>query len=564
MNKHGSIIESEGTNTAVTTSDIVATTQNSTLDMKTLGKNVKHLKHLMPQGRAAFSAVIKTQRRYSCASFKQSLERGWGPRALEVLQDPPREIGDQTCFRLVTVRHGMGYHNDAFGTASFANRDADLNHVGQDEANLLGEVLRDTTLFQENLLIVVSPFTRALQTLLGIMGGETSWKFPTIVQPLCAEHTLSRSTIQQGDRGSTREELEQKFPPELYPMLDFSTIDRYCRDCGAEAGSWWHHGLSTFERPEDFEVRAENFRKWLGYECALRGVTHVLVVSHGGLLCSAFDNDSYENCEFRVFDLCRNGDFFRCSLPIVEPTVLIIYGVEENFSGKTYKITGMVAGIEFSVERRLSTIRECLHAYVRRALSDSEYLAAFPTSFPGARIKWPNLRPWLQQLAVAIEKKIIDGDHRQHVISFFLDPSGPESKRRSSNSWLALNSQQTSLNQRRTTISPPSSPRNPRTLVISWVTPKPHGVYEIIGCLEKEQLTFMVACRLSEARESLHVPVKSALNPADYRFFFPTSFPGASIHAKNLEPWLQQLSGAINSEIFEEEFRDRLITFFRK
>jgi hypothetical protein len=46
--------------------------------------------------------------------------------------------------------------------------------------------LFDLDSYNGNLLFVVSPFTRTLQTLVHLMG-KKHWDIPTIIQPLCAE-----------------------------------------------------------------------------------------------------------------------------------------------------------------------------------------------------------------------------------------------------------------------------------------------------------------------------------------------------------------------------------------
>merc|ERR1712196_508705 len=121
----------------------------------------------------------------------------------------------------------MGHHNGLGGALSTFNRDATLNKVGIAEATAVGEELERMGITETFDLIVVSPFTRTLETA-AFMLGSRARSLPTVVQPLCAEHTLARSTMQQGDRGSTAEELQAIFPTEQFPQYDFATLQEYC------------------------------------------------------------------------------------------------------------------------------------------------------------------------------------------------------------------------------------------------------------------------------------------------------------------------------------------------
>lgn len=247
-----------------------------------------------------------------------------------------RPLAVDTTVRIVCVRHGMGHHNDRFETASFMNRDSELNLIGEAQALHAGELLRAVGLLDapEKTLVVISPMRRTLQTALLLLGAD-EWQCPTIVQPLAAETNVSSrfrapglikhlvSAVQQGDHGSTSAELRQQFPAARHPQLDFSTIDRYCDEMGsrwapggAEEGKWWHHGHpgGIESRAEDAQARSTALRTWLAGEAARRGASTVLLISHGGMLKQTFATDSFANSEFRCFDLLVSGALRPCEL----------------------------------------------------------------------------------------------------------------------------------------------------------------------------------------------------------------------------------------------------------
>lgn len=62
---------------------------------------------------------------------------------------------------------------------------------------------------------IVSPFTRTLQTFSIIMRDREP--IETVINPLCAEHSLIFSKIAKGDRGTKQEELQLKFQADTYP-----------------------------------------------------------------------------------------------------------------------------------------------------------------------------------------------------------------------------------------------------------------------------------------------------------------------------------------------------------
>jgi len=240
--------------------------------------------------------------------FRAGLESGWGVRELPVLLEaaPPAAV------RILAARHGMAKNNDLRGVFSCFNRDACLNDVGWAQAQAVGAALEQLNVGGSFDLVVVSPFTRALQTASAILGKHTN-KVPTLVQPLCAEHTLLRSAVQRGDRGRTADELERAFPKAEFPQYDFEPLKRYCTDRGLEAGKWWAHSAGEWhETRTGFSSRCSEFKQWLAHECMQRGAKRVLLVSHGGTLKECFGLRSVQNAECRAVDIFHDGVF---SLP---------------------------------------------------------------------------------------------------------------------------------------------------------------------------------------------------------------------------------------------------------
>lgn len=246
--------------------------------------------------------------------------------------------------RVVVMRHGMGKHQDGIaGTASAFNRDAELNEVGLEQASRSGFLLRDAGFFPKNdsrkLLVFVSPMKRTLQTAIRVFGSD-SWPYLTIVEPLAGEVkpvVLLRGTArklaktsgaasmlaatQQGDKGSSPAVLNKKFPSSSHPQFrEFSTVQEYCAQRGTrwgpggkQAGKWYHHGHKSGNEMNraDALKRAKSLRIKMVSEAQQNSIDTVLLVSHGGMLKLAFEQEaepSFQNGEFRVFDLSFDGE----------------------------------------------------------------------------------------------------------------------------------------------------------------------------------------------------------------------------------------------------------------
>lgn len=123
--------------------------------------------------------------------FLKGLTTGWGRREIAALITPPPP---RPQIRVLTVRHGMGHHNDMHGGLSLFNRDASLNHVGVAQAEAAGAVLAASGQFERIDLVVVSPFRRTLETAATLLSAaeNSGHDIRTVVHPLAAEHTLLR------------------------------------------------------------------------------------------------------------------------------------------------------------------------------------------------------------------------------------------------------------------------------------------------------------------------------------------------------------------------------------
>lgn len=321
-----------------------------------------------------------SRRAENITPFEHGIEQSWGPHELSAFLEEPLP----NAVRVLAVRHGMGKHNDLSGVLSVFNRDASLNEIGFRQSRIAGEALRESGSLALIDLVVVSPFTRALQTAAGMLG-EGASGIPTIVQPLCAEHTLLRSALQQGDRGSTAQELEQAFPKSEFPQYDFSSVESYCAERGLRGGTWWaHREGELWESREDFARRCEEFKLWLGRECSTRGAQRVLLVSHGGLFRKGFGWSQPTNCEWRTLDVWADGAFSFSSVGIDH---------SESIDGTVYYQVRM--GKCKPVMRRYSEFRALMASLTQAELKD--FYALFPprTTQKG---RLPQLIAWIQQV----------------------------------------------------------------------------------------------------------------------------------------------------------------------
>eukprot|EP00755_Sulcionema_specki_P013336 Sspe_Gene.53744::Locus_29681_Transcript_1_1_Confidence_1.000_Length_3355::g.53744::m.53744 len=396
------------------------------------------------------SRMVNSLRDTSMSDFEAGMNQ-WGLSEL-VAWKTPRPAG--SVGRVVVLRHGMGFHNDLHGAASHANRDAYLNPVGVLQAKRVGKLLRAAGVLEAVGLLVVSPFKRALETALFVFERDARYT-PTLIQPLAAEHTLARSAVQQGDRGSLSSELRACFPSSDYPQLDFSTVDTYATEMGCQNGRWWHHGPPprTFETYASFSRRAVRFRKWLSQVCTNHNVKTLCVVSHGGLLLKAFGTPHMANCEFRVFDMYPDGSAVRTATGDVvsgdtedrgapppgevedrEEVVasmarLWVHNVTQLKKADghwLYGVQGVINNTPFSATVKLSDLRKIHDAvkYGPVGLGPARYHSYDLSGlFPG--VHWRSCQAkgaeeWLQQLSVVMGDTDFPTPLREYIVSWFM------------------------------------------------------------------------------------------------------------------------------------------------
>ena len=231
----------------------------------------------------------------------------------------PPAFGDKMCVRVIAIRHGHAHHNDMGGLMSPFKRDPYLTSLGREEAHITSKVLSNANITFDSL--VVSPFTRTLETAAILCESQTNKTgMATVVTPLAAEHNGGKwrdddmnkatSLVARGDHGSNKEILLERFPENCFHnMLNQSRV--------YPVGG----GPMAKKMVSSLTIVTPNvpltLRKWIGKTYASDGkgkVPVIALVAHGGILTKAFTQDGqnvkkFNNCEFRVFDIDKDGDF---------------------------------------------------------------------------------------------------------------------------------------------------------------------------------------------------------------------------------------------------------------
>ena len=272
--------------------------------------------------KASVGVPLDMSREKSRKSFLKGLKT-WAPREIKRALEAPPAFPAEQAVRVVAIRHGHGYHNDLGGLMSPINADPHLTSLGREEAELSQEALRNIPFD----LVIVSPFTRTLETAYLVLGKERASMLPTIVEPLAAEHNggqwndddlnAATSVVARGDHGSPGTELARRFPVDKFPQYAnaFSQLPK----------DWWTHGQELgFESKASFTERSIKLRLALGKlsmdvgnEALKARPRLIALVSHGGILTKSFGNadgskgEKFKNCEFRVFDVSAQGEFKR-------------------------------------------------------------------------------------------------------------------------------------------------------------------------------------------------------------------------------------------------------------
>lgn len=501
--------------------------------------------------------------------FFNGVKGTWGPKEVDYLINKPTP--NDAAGRVVVLRHGMGYHNQAYGSHSYFQRDAELNIVGVEQAKLIGSLFRNVTglfdldSYNGRLLFVVSPFTRTLQTLVHLMG-KKEWDIPTIIQPLCAEHTLEWSVVQQGDRGSTPQKLRQLFPVDQYPQFDFDPVSKYCLKRGIANGQWWHHNsVAISETEASFKRRTVEFKRWLAKMYTKHNYSHILVVSHGGFLRHSFDNVKFDNCEFRVFDLKSDGSYIRGEdVHAPHPTILRVLDVENAREKDSFQIIGTLLKESEKVQfvkvlsaSELTEMVQLLQASpnvekIRRYITVS--MEKKGSVFVPAKTE---LVAWLHQLALAIESCVLEKEQFERITKVFGDAAitcvAPNSRLSASGS-----GQPTPVSN----AAIPTMEILEVNMVSSYVPIYSEVKYSISG--KFGDADFKKVCSHSECYSTLHEGIigrKPGMMTEDvYRKKFHTRFPD-KVSGSGLYAWLFVFASVLNSGILGPEIVERVRTF---
>jgi broad specificity phosphatase PhoE len=171
------------------------------------------------------------------------------------------------------LRHGQSYFNLHFNRTRVdpGIEDPELTPLGVQQAAAAAERLSNAPLTR----IIVSPYTRALQTAQPFLGRRDA---PVNVMPEVRERAAFVCDV-----GSTPEFLAARFPHH-----DFTHLPT----------RWWHAGI---ESPEETAARANAFRTWVA---AREDNATTLLISHWAFLL-ALSGQSLENGEVQEFDPAR-------------------------------------------------------------------------------------------------------------------------------------------------------------------------------------------------------------------------------------------------------------------
>ncbi len=171
------------------------------------------------------------------------------------------------------LRHGQSYFNLHFNRTRVdpGIEDPELTPLGIEQAAAAADQLSDAPLTR----IIVSPYTRALQTAQPFLGGHDA--------PVSVMSEVRERTAFVCDVGSPPEALAARFPHH-----DFAHLPR----------RWWHPGI---ESAEETAARANAFRAWIA---ARADSDTTLVISHWAFIL-ALSGSSVANGEILEFDPAR-------------------------------------------------------------------------------------------------------------------------------------------------------------------------------------------------------------------------------------------------------------------
>jgi broad specificity phosphatase PhoE len=168
------------------------------------------------------------------------------------------------------LRHGQSYFNLHFNRTRVdpGIEDPELTPLGMQQAAAAAQKLSNAPLTR----IIVSPYTRALQTAQPFLG---RYDAPVHIMPEVRERAAFVCDV-----GSTPELLAARFPHH-----DFAHLPK----------RWWHPGV---ESAQETAERATAFRAWIA---AREDSATTLLISHWAFIL-ALSGKSAENGEILEFD----------------------------------------------------------------------------------------------------------------------------------------------------------------------------------------------------------------------------------------------------------------------
>lgn len=172
------------------------------------------------------------------------------------------------------IRHGQSTFNEAYARDPVdpLHFDARLTTLGHRQAADARAALRD----EHYDLVVTSPFTRAIETTLGIFGDRSD--VPILIEALHRERLESSCDV-----GSTPTELIRRFPRLIFDHL---------------APCWWHDAEDRDPRGFAIEPldalmrRTDEFRLWIRG----RPEKSIAVIGHGAFFFH-LTGRPFANCE---------------------------------------------------------------------------------------------------------------------------------------------------------------------------------------------------------------------------------------------------------------------------
>jgi len=248
--------------------------------------------------------------------------------------------------RVIFLRHGQSLYNAAKVDPMI--NDAALTEKGRRQAKRAARKLKR---IQGVELVVVSPLTRALQTMEIALRSQVEKGTPVFVNPLAREITCGSD-----DLGSTPEQLQERFP-----SLDFSHLDRvwwYTGTSGDDQGdpnlSYQRYRESEFDEPKRvYQPRLAALKKWI----LKRKEPVIVVVAHNRVI-EKLTGVCAGNCEI-VHTIVRgkNSDFetfLEQKLVICDRFVKVVR-MEDKHGDVALTLTDWETGKEFKGTRGHST-----------------------------------------------------------------------------------------------------------------------------------------------------------------------------------------------------------------